>query len=107
MDIRHETFALRDNEKVTLSEARPKSGRILAVQLRSCEFPKGPVNEISAEGHRVERAAVLCAEWMQGRNEWQWTQLSPITKERIGDMLFDAGASRDVWYYLQILPNEN
>lgn len=101
LNLTNEVFALRHGEVIQLFIERPESGRFLAVQARTVEFPDGPVQATRpGDGAPVERAAIVCCEWIN--NQWQWCQLSPQTKEAIGDHMFDNGVKKDTWYYLSI-----
>ena len=95
----NEVFALRDGESVTVVTEQPTSGRWFAVQARTVSMPDGAQSPIrEADGKPVEQAAIIaCQQNMEGL--WQWMQLSPATKENIGDLLFDGNAEKDVWYY--------
>lgn len=102
LSIDNEVFALRDNELMQLFTKRPE-GRFIAVMARSVEMPDGPRSPVrTADGAPVEQAAILGALWNYSQQCWQWTQISPPSKERIGDLIFDSGASKDCWYYLAI-----
>lgn len=105
MNLEYEVFALRDNETIKLTDYKPTDGTVLAVQARSCSFPPGAFEETSASGLPVEKAAIIACQWMQRQQKWFWIHLASVSKERIGDMLFDSGAALDTWYYLSILPS--
>jgi hypothetical protein len=103
----NEVFALRDGELLTVFGEEPSevqdvpSGRWICVMLRSVDFPDGPVCPFrESDKATVECAAVLACQKVRG--EWQWIQLGAPSKENIGDLLFDANAERDKWYYLEI-----
>lgn len=98
-DLTNEVFSLRDGELVSTSLTEPKSGRYLAVMLRSLSFP-GHMSEITADGKNVEPLAVLAAEKIRGA--WFWCHLSPLTKRLIGDLLFDSNSPFDTWVYVSI-----
>lgn len=103
MQLTNEVFALRDNENVRLSEEKPASGRVLAIQARSVAFPPGPFEKKrTGDGAPVEQAAIVAADWLPSKGLWCWVQLSPQTKEVIGDLLFDTGAEKDRWYYITV-----
>ncbi len=99
-----EVFSLRDHERVTLLDGRPDAGRFIAVMARSVSFPDGPAAPVrDIDGAPVESAAIVAAQIQHEKQAWQWLQLAAPTKEHIGDMLFDNGADRDRWYFLQIV----
>lgn len=98
----NEVFAIRDGESTTILEERPTEGRFIAVMARSVFMPDGPRSlQRRSDGAPVEMAAILSCQ-INTDGEWQWTQLSPPTKENIGDLLFDSGAEKDKWYYAAI-----
>ncbi len=101
LKLDNEVFALRDGEVAETSMDRPTDGEWIAVMLRSVKFPEGehePFRE--SDGVPVEMCAVLACHLV--RDKWQWLQLSPQTKERVGDLFFDSNAPRDQWLYLKI-----
>lgn len=103
VSLDHEVFALRDNEQFAVQEGRPIKGRWIAVMLRSVQLPEGPhVATRHCDGEPVEKCAVLAAEMNATRQAWQWMQIAAPSKERIGDLLLEASAERDRWYYLVI-----
>lgn len=103
VSLDNEVFALRNNEVIQLFTGPLDSGRWLAVQARSIEMPTADRTKVRAcDGAPVEQAAIVACEWNPEHGGWQWVPLSSPTKERIGDHLFDSGASRDVWYYLLV-----
>lgn len=103
VSLDNEVFALRDNESIQLFTERPDFGRFIAVMARSVEMPSGPRSPVRAEdGAPVEQAAILACGWGFENQCWHWMQISPPSKERIGDLLFDGGADRDRWYFLLI-----
>jgi hypothetical protein len=102
--IDNEVFALRDSEQVTIVEDRPAKGRFIAVMARSLEMPEGARSVARpSDGAPVEQAAIVACEWNNTFQSWQWLAVSPPTKERIGDLLFDSeGVVKDRWYYATI-----
>lgn len=100
VSLDHEVFAIRDGERVELTNVRPNQGRWLAVMARSVEMPDGPKVPVrTCDSAPVEQAAILACEMNRSRHAWQWLQISPASKEIIGDLLFDSGAEKDRWYY--------
>jgi hypothetical protein len=96
-----EVFALRDSEVVRILDAEPPGGRWICVMARSVDFPAGEVDpNRKSDGAPVERAGILACHKVRGK--WQWLQLSPITKEQIGDLMFDSNVDLDKWYYVDI-----
>jgi len=70
---------------------------------RSIEMPDGPRSKLRVcDGAPVEQAAILAAEFSHENECWHWLQISPPSKERIGDMLFSNAADLDRWYYLSV-----
>ena len=67
--------------------------------------PGGRQLTCDKDGAPVESAAIIAAQKNFSRNNWQWMQLAPETKEAIGDYLFDSvQVERDRWYYLVVNP---
>jgi hypothetical protein len=95
----NEVFAIRNDELVTITDTEPSSGRWFAVMARSVVFPGGPSHPVRvSDGLPVEAAAILACQKRDGL--WQWMQLSPVTKENIGDLVFDSNAEKDRWYFV-------
>jgi hypothetical protein len=97
---RDEVFALRHGETIQSCLEQPKDGKWLAIMLRSVSMPAGPRQVERDDGKPVEAAAVLAAGLLDGK--WQWVQLSPSTKEVIGDLFYDSSAPLDRWLYLVV-----
>jgi hypothetical protein len=99
--VENESFALRHGEQYKIIDIKPIKGRWIAIMAQSVQFPFGPYAKArQSDGAPVEQAAILACQMVDGL--WQWLQLSPPTKENIGDLLFDSGADKDAWYYLEI-----
>jgi hypothetical protein len=99
----NEVFALRDAERIVVAEAAPDKGRWIIVQLVPVQMPDGNRTTVRAcDGAPVEQCAVIACEWSVTNNGWQWLQLSPPTKEFIGDLLFDNGAERNQWHFIAV-----
>lgn len=98
-----DTWTLRDGECLQLCDEMPACiGEVLAVMARSVSMPPGPHRPSrDLDGEPVEMAAILCARFTR-RGEWVWQQLSPPTKEYIGDFMFNHGAEKDRWHYLLV-----
>lgn len=99
----NEVFALRNSESIRVQEEKPDSGRFIAVMVRSVEMPDGPRSPVrSMDGAPVVQAAIVAAEWSPTNGNWHWLCLSQPSKEFIGDLLIDANAERDRWYFAVI-----
>lgn len=96
-----DSFTLRDKEVMQLCDERPTCGGTwLAVQARSVSMPPGEVHPVREfDGEPVEMAAIIAAQWIASKG-WIWVQLSPPTKEVVGDYLFEQQVELDRWYYL-------
>jgi hypothetical protein len=99
-----EVFAVRDGETVQFSEERPTHhGRWFAIMARSVEMPPGNRSSVRwIDGEPVEQCAILAAQLGRLETAWQWMQLSPPTKERLGGMMFANNLERDRWYFVSI-----
>jgi hypothetical protein len=98
-----EVFAIRDNESIRIVQTRPERGRWIAVMARSIEMPDGPRSPVrESDGAPVEQAAILACEFGERQQSWHWQQLSPASKEIIGDVLFDNQCEKDRWYFLVV-----
>lgn len=97
-----DVFSLRDGEVLQLCIERPKcKGDWLAVMARTVSMPPGPHRATrDMDGEPVEMAAIIAARVGKTHGEWVWQQLSPPTKEFVGDFMFEQGAEMDRWYYL-------
>lgn len=103
LQIDFEAFSLRDGEKIEILETQPESGTWFAVQARTVEMPPGERNPVrTTDGAPVEQAAILGCQISNERKTWQWLQLAPLTKELIGDLLFNNGAEKDRWYFVRV-----
>ncbi len=103
-----EVFALRDHEQSQLFVEKPDDGRFIAVMARSVEMPPGERSKVRAmDDAPVEQAAILAAEWSHQNQSWHWLQISPPSKEHIGDLLFDSECEKDRWYYLVVIDLKN
>lgn len=99
-----DVFALRDGEILGLDTEQPTSGEWLAVMARSVTMPPGPYRATrDMDGEPVKMAAILAARKGKVHGEWLWQQLSPPSKEYVGDFMFEQGAEVDRWYYLLLL----
>lgn len=99
--IENEVFALRNGEQYTINDRPPMSGRWFAIMARTCYMPDGPKHLVrQSDNAPVESAAVIACQMVDGK--WQWMQLSPNTKESLGDLMFDSNAEKDTWYYITI-----
>ena len=100
--LHFDVFSLRDGEVLQLCNEPPKCGGVwLAVMARSVSMPPGPYKTVrDIDGQSVEMAAILAARIGKSHGEWLWEQLSPPSKEFIGDFMFEQGAEKDRWYYL-------
>ena len=98
-----EMFALRDNERFQFYDEHPGDGRVLAVMARSVSMPEGAKSkERACDGAPVEAAAILACEIGAASGEWHWVQISPTSKEVIGDRMFDNGLEKDRWYFMLV-----
>lgn len=107
MRVTNEAFALRSGEVVRVSDTEPEARwRYLAVMLRTVTMPPGERQpERQTDGAKVEQLAILACERVDGK--WQWVQLSPPTKEAIGDYMLDScECDQDKWHFLHVLPAE-
>ena len=106
MDLINEVFALRMGERLSLHRREidaAKAGHcVLAVMLRSVDFP-GPMEpRRQTDRAPVQQCAILAAQ-RSADGLWQWCPLSTPSKESIGDYLFDiAKPPQDEWFYLAI-----
>lgn len=99
--LENDVLAIRNGERLQLWTEIPDCDRWVAVQVVSVTMPEGQIHSSRPrDGMPVEQAAIIACEMVKGK--WQWTQLSPPSKEFIGDMLFDSDAERGRWYYLSI-----
>lgn len=99
--ITNEVFSLRSGERVEVFFEEPADGCSLALMARSLSMPPGPRWGVrQSDGAPVEDAAIVAAQRVD--DLWQWVQLSPPTKEYLGDLLFDNDAEKDRWYYLLV-----
>ena len=96
-----DVFSLRDGEVLQLCAEPPAHGDWLAVMARSVTMPPGPHRASrDLDGEPVEMAAIVAARKGKVHGEWLWQQLSPPSKEYVGDFMFEHGAEPDRWYYL-------
>ena len=103
MNLENEVFSIRDGEKLQLWDGKPEGIRSIAVMARTVEMPEGPRAQVRAcDGAPIENAAILACEFQHNGQCWQWLQLSPCTKENIGDLMFNNHCERDKWYYLSV-----
>lgn len=102
----YEAFSMRDGEIATILEHQPDNGRWFAVMMSPVPPMPGPM-----QAHReidgltvepVELAAVIACQKRRDTGEFVWMQLSPLTKEVIGDVLFNSRAEKGRWYYALI-----
>lgn len=102
--IRHEQFALRDNERIRQVESHTDDACCIGVMARTVQMPDGERQAVRPEdGAPVEQAAILGVERVEGK--WQWLPLSQPTKEILGDLIFDNNLPRDEWIWLVIERN--
>ncbi len=102
-ELNEEVFAARDGEALQLNYTQPETGRWFAVQAKSLTMPPGGIIPVChRNGKLVEQAAIVACEWNRTKNGWQWLNLSPPTKGLLGDMIFDGGGEKDVWYYVVV-----
>lgn len=102
-----ELFSLRDGEAFAIYEQEekvPSTGVSIAVQLVPIrEFPTEDYDDKAYNGEPVCFRAVIAARRQAITGLWQWVQLSPITKERIGDLLHnEMEAKSNTWYFCHI-----
>lgn len=107
MNITHEAFSLRDGEYLTLSSETPETNDVwLAVMLKTVPPMPGTMKykrDIPGMSDaKVESVAVIACHQRMHDGLFVWAQLSPQTKEIVGDFLFDSGASLDKWHYVVI-----
>ena len=101
MNIKDELFSLRHGEVLQVFSEQPTTGLWIAAMLRSVTMPEGDRQPVRQhDGAPVEQVAVVACHKVDGK--WQWLQLSPATKEAIGDYLIDNGFERDQWNYATI-----
>ena len=112
MEFKQDFFTFRDGEHFHLYTVRqPDSSQPplkYAVQLRSLDFPDGNYRTFrDCDGAEVVNAAVVACQWVKRDDEdgsgWQWMQMSPVTKELVGDVLIDSGCAVDTWYYMEVI----
>ena len=97
--VENEVFAIRNGERTTIVAEQPTSGRWLAVMARSVSMPPGERHPFRhSDQMAVEQAAIVACQMVDGK--WQWVQLSPPSKEAIGDLIFDSNADKDRWYFV-------
>jgi hypothetical protein len=97
-ELINEVFALRGGERVTIVADRPTSGQWIAVMARSVSMPDGHKEPERYDGAPVEEAAIVAAK-LNSEGRWYWLQMSPATKELIGDLIFIDPVVRDCWLY--------
>ena len=101
VSLEFDTFSIRDNERVQMLTDKPDSGRFIAIMARSCELPPGPHQSVrTSDNEPVESAAIVAAIWSHVRQNWQWQQLSSVSKEYLGDVMFANECEKDRWYYM-------
>lgn len=83
-----ECFTLRDNEQFVVV-----SRGDFCVKFAACDFPPGESNG------SLELYVVACR---QGKNGWQWVQLSPQTKDAVIDAFYDLKSFEDKWIYMKL-----
>lgn len=112
-ELINEPFTLRSKESIQLVEENIEliveseaNKRYIAVIIRDCEMPSGGIVPLSYDNQKVESAGILACEWLYSKNGWIWISLSPVTKEIIGQLMFDAKCEHNKWYYLEITPQE-
>lgn len=107
MNLIYEAFSLRDGEYVSLGKDQPTEGTWFAVMAKSVPQPPGEIvsnREVPGlESLSVEMAAIIACQIRMSDNKYVWMQLSPMTKEIIGDLMFDCKAELDQWYFATVL----
>jgi hypothetical protein len=99
----NELWALREGETMELSETEPTEGEWFAVRVVPVALPGKPVAPYrNLPNTASEQCAIIGAE-KNSLGEWQWLNLSPGTKERLGDWLIDVcHVERDRWYFVTL-----
>lgn len=92
LDINYEVFSLRDYEKVVIYKYDTGEDDLIAVMLRAVEFPTGKKDHLLA----------ACKKDTTG---WYWLNLSPPTKDAIGNLMSTVSAQPERWYYVKVLKN--
>lgn len=96
-------YSIQDNEDVILWSYEPDNEPPLetysiAVQLRSIEPPGPLVSEAT-------RFAVIAADRNDKSGDFQWLQLCPSSKERVGGLLVSYNCTPDRWYFIALAKN--
>ena len=91
-----DAFTLRQGERISVAVGERVDETPYIVMLARVPLLPSPSHPAAAP------LCVIAAEWWRG--QWQWMQLSPDTKEAIGEAMEKHGCAVNVWHALKVTP---